>query len=76
MNSFVVPVIVLAMCAADQKLSPYARLECEGEAWQMAITPDARTLFAVVKHEDQHDLVAWDLDKKSKTILVALRTVF
>jgi len=69
MNLLTIPLMSIVIFGADAKLAPQTRLECGGDATQVALSPDGRSLFAVVKNDDRQDLVVWDVPGGAKTIL-------
>ena len=54
---------------ANEKLAPPIRCGYSGAIELLQLSPDAKSLFAAVKSGDGHDLVAWDIPSKSKTVL-------
>ncbi len=69
MSCFALPLCLLAALGAENKLVPETRLDSGGEVTQVVLTPNGRSLLAVVNCGGSYELVAWDIPSKSKTVL-------
>ena len=69
MNCFVISCLLIYALGADEELTPSARLESRAEVVSAEISHDGKSLIGIVKNGKQHDLTAWDIRSKSKTVL-------
>ena len=68
MNSFCTLFLVAAFASGDDVLPPI-RLDTGGPVALAQVSRDGNNVFAVVKDGERYSFVAWEISRKSKTIL-------
>jgi hypothetical protein len=62
--------VSVSIVGATPTLAPDLLLQTGASASQAVLSLDGKTLIAVIKDGDRQDLVAWDVPRRSKTVLV------